>query len=84
MAEHKFSDAALSIFTFAAYHALVSGDPVSEVVLDDGHGHKASPEGISELQDAGLLEMDGDRGAFNSEGEAVLADMIAHIRAFKN
>ena len=39
------SDKALSIFAFAAYHRLVSGEKVTSVIRRDGAGHEADPEG---------------------------------------
>jgi hypothetical protein len=35
------SDKALSIFAFAAYHRLVSGEKVTSVIRRDGAGHEA-------------------------------------------
>ena len=77
----QLSDQALSILAFAAYHQLESGDVVSEVVLNDGQGHKASAEGVAELVEAGLLETNGDRGTFTEAGAGKLADVVAAIKA---
>ena len=77
----QLSDQALSILAFAAYHQLESGDVVSEVVLDDGQGHKASAEGVAELVEAGLLEANGDRGTFTETGASKLAEVVEVIRA---
>lgn len=49
------SDKALSIFTFAAYHRLLSGETVSSVIRKDGAGHEADPDGVSELEGRGLV-----------------------------
>jgi hypothetical protein len=74
------SDQALSILAFAAYHQLESGEVVSEVVLDDGKGHKASAQGVEELGQAGLITVDGSRGTFTEEGAAKLAAVVEAIR----
>lgn len=80
MSDHKLSDKALSVFTFAAYHTFVSGDQVSEVVLRDGSGHRADPDGVEELRAAGLLEIDGERGRFTDAGEAMVGRVVEGIR----
>ncbi|MCJ2135284.1 hypothetical protein MKK69_14685 [Methylobacterium sp. J-026] len=49
------SDKALSIFAFAAYHRLVSGERVTSVIRRDGAGHEADPEGVTELAGRGLV-----------------------------
>ncbi len=74
------SDKARSIFAFAAYYALLSGDPVREVVLDDGQGHHADADGVKELQAAGLIEPQGAKARLTDEGQAVLDKVIAAIR----
>jgi hypothetical protein len=74
------SDKALSILTFAAYHQLSSGMVVRDVVLEDGAGHKAEPEGVSELKEAGMLEVDGARGTLTDEGEALLVKVVQAIK----
>lgn len=76
----NLSDAARSILVFAAYHELTSGEPVKEVVLDDGAAHKASSAGQTELEEAGLIQIDGDRAAITDEGEQVLAAILNAIR----
>jgi len=81
MADRTFSDKALSILTFAAYHTLTSGNPVREVVLEDGSGHRADPEGVKELEAAGFLEPQGQRGRLTDAGEAALAKLLEHVRA---
>ncbi len=80
MADH-LSDKALSVLTFAAYHSLTSGNPVKEVVLDDGAGHHADPDGVSELESGGLLKPDGARGRLTEAGEKALAGLLEAIRA---
>lgn len=77
----SLSDHALSIFAFAAYHQLESGDSVSEVILDDGKGHKASADGMTELEQAGLLKVDGTRGKFTDQGAARLQAIVAALKS---
>jgi hypothetical protein len=77
----QLSDQALSILAFAAYHQLESGDVVSEVVVDDGQGHKASAKGVEELQQAGLLTVDGSRGTFTEQGASRLQSVVQAIRS---
>ena len=81
MAAANLSDKALSIFTFAAYHGFLAGDPVREVVLDDGKGHRAEPDGVAELEAAGHIETANDRGRFTESGLAQLARTVDAIRA---
>jgi hypothetical protein len=50
------SDKGLAIFAFAAYHQLESGQPVTKVIREDGKGHKADEEGVSELERLGLAK----------------------------
>jgi len=76
----KLSDDARSILVFAAYHQIHSGDPVKEVVLDDGAGHHASSKGQAELEDGGLIRIDGKRAEITDEGQNVLATVIDAIR----
>ncbi|WJH38514.1 hypothetical protein N7E02_07905 (plasmid) [Aliirhizobium terrae] len=76
----RLTDDARSILVFAAYHQLVGGEPVKEVVLDDGVGHQASSKGRKELEDAGLIRIDGDRAHITEEGEAVLLSLLSSIR----
>lgn len=75
-----FTDKALSIITFAAYHSLASGEVVREVLLEDGHGHKADPDGLDELLSAGAVEIESDKARFTEAGDAHLAAVIASIR----
>lgn len=76
----QMSDDARSILVFAAYHQLLAGEPVKEVVLDDGAGHKASTKGQQELSESGLIEIDGNRAHLTAEGERVLALLLDAIR----
>jgi hypothetical protein len=80
MSDTPLSDHALSILTFAAYHSLVSGESVTRVVLDDGKGHHADPEGVKEMESAGLLEPEGERGTLTDEGARKLGKVIEAIR----
>lgn len=75
------SDKGLSILVFAAYHTLVSGEQVREVVLDDGKGHRADPEGLAELEAAGLLRPSGARGALTPAGEQALRSLLETVRS---
>jgi len=77
----QLTDEGRSILVFAAYHELLSGQPVREVVLDDGLGHQASTSGQSELSDAGLIRIDGNRAHITEEGEQVLASLLNSIRS---
>jgi hypothetical protein len=83
MSQTEHSDKALSILTFAAYHSLSSGETVGQVVIDDGNGHVADPDGLAELTEANLIEVDGTWARFTPAGEARLAAVISAIRAAK-
>jgi hypothetical protein len=76
----QLTDDARSILVFAAYHELLSGEPVKEVVLDDGAGHKASTKGRAELEQADLIRIEGDRAHLTDEGEQALASLLNAIR----
>ncbi|WP_182085411.1 hypothetical protein [Aureimonas sp. ME7] len=80
MSQTPLSDHGLSILVFAAYHSLVSGKTVTRVVLDDGKGHKADGEGVEELEAAGLLDPEGERGALTEAGRAKLSALIDTLR----
>ncbi len=80
MSQQTLSDHALSILTFAAYHSLVSGEVVTRVVLDDGKGHKADSAGVEEMEKAGLLEAEGERGTLTEAGSQRLGQLIDAIR----
>ncbi len=81
MSQTALSDKALSILTFAAYHSLVSGETVTRVVLDDGKGHKADSQGVAEMEEAGLLSPDGERGTLTDKGIEALGKVIDGIRS---
>ncbi|MEH3146151.1 MAG: hypothetical protein PGN34_12565 [Methylobacterium frigidaeris] len=75
------SDKALSVFAFAAYHQLESGQKVSSVIRRDGAGHAADPQAIDELEKAGLIEVTEKELSFRPEAEAMLAKAIDALRA---
>ena len=77
----SITDKGLSILVFAAYHQLASGEIVRDVVLNDGSGHRADPDGISEMVNAEMIEVDGDRGRFTDRGLETLDRLIDAIRA---
>lgn len=81
MPASKLSDKAVAVFGFAAYHQMSSGEPVIDVVLDDGAGHRADPEAIKELEDADLVKKQGDRAAFTDAGRKHLEAVIAAMRS---
>ena len=76
----ELSDKGLSIFTFAAYHQLSSGEKVSEVVLRDGAGHSADPQGVHEVEALGLVTKDGDRAVLTESGATFLESVLQQIR----
>lgn len=80
MPSKTLSDKAIAVFAFAAYHQLSSGEPVIDVVLEDGAGHKADPEAIDELEAAGLAKREGNRAAFTDEGREKLGSVISGMR----
>lgn len=81
MSQTNLSDGALSILVFAAYHSLVSGETVTRVVLDDGKGHKADAEGVREMEEAGLLDPEGERGTLTDAGRDRLEKLIGTLRS---
>ena len=74
------SDKALSVFVFAAYHELVSGQKVTSVVRRDYAGHAADPDGVAELESRGLVTQTGDFLHFSAEAERLLETLLAAIR----
>ncbi|KHJ55056.1 hypothetical protein LA66_11015 [Aureimonas altamirensis] len=77
----SITDKGLSILVFAAYHQLASGEAVRDVVLSDGSGHRADPDGVSELVNAEMIEVDEGRGRLTDRGLAALDRLIDAIRA---
>jgi hypothetical protein len=75
------SDKGLAIFAFAAYHQLESGQAVTKVIREDGKGHKADPEGVSELEGLGLAKAEGNDIVFTEAGLAALAKGVDGLRA---
>ena len=74
------SDRALSIFAFAAYHHLISGQPIVSVVRRDGRGHQADPEGAAEVETYGLATLSDDEITFTEPGIAFVEKTVAAIR----
>ena len=74
------SDKALSVFVFAAYHELVSGQKVTSVVRRDYAGHAADPDGVAELERCGHVTANGDFLHFSAEAERFLDMLLATIR----
>jgi hypothetical protein len=74
------SDRALSIFAFAAYHHLISGQPISSVVRRDGSGHQADPQGAAEVEERGLATLSDDEITFTEPGIAFVEKTVAAIR----
>ncbi len=75
------SDKAVAVFAFAAYHQLESGQPVTKVIRQDGKGHKADEEAVSELETLKLAEAAGNDIVFTESGLSVLAKAVEALRA---
>jgi hypothetical protein len=76
----RISDKGLAVFAFAVFHQLESGSRVREIVRKDGGGHQADPEAVGELQQLGMLAVNGSRVSFTEEGEAMVDSMIDSMR----
>jgi hypothetical protein len=76
----QLSDKALSVFTFAAYHELISGQRVSKVIRRDHAGHQADPDGVAELESRNLIRVEEDFLHFSPEAEQFLHTLLAAIR----
>ena len=74
------SDKALSVFVFAAYHELVSGQKVTSVIRCDHAGHVADSDGAAELESCGFITQNGDFLHFSAEGERFLEALLVAIR----
>jgi hypothetical protein len=74
------SDKALSVFVFAAYHELISGQKVTSVIRCNHAGHVADPDGVAELERHGLVTRNGDFLHFSAEGERFLEGLLVAIR----
>ena len=81
MPNQTLSDKAVAVFAFAAYHQLSSGEPVIDVVLQDGAGHRADPDAIAELEQKDLARTGGDRAIFTERGRATLGKLVDALRA---
>jgi hypothetical protein len=74
------SDKALSIFAFAAYHRLVSGERVTSVIRRDGAGHEADPEGVQELEGRGLVTVGDSDIDLGETAQQTVEAMVAALR----
>lgn len=74
------SDKALSIFAFAAYHRLLSGEHVRSVIRNDGKGHEADPDGVAEIEDKGLATSTADEITFTTDGANFADAVVASLR----
>ena len=74
------SDKALSIFTFAAYHRLLSGERVTSVIRTDGKGHQADPDGVAELEQRGLATVSERDISFGDEAGEFVETIVAALR----
>lgn len=76
----QLSDKALSVFVFAAYHELVSGQEVVSVTRRDGAGHQADPDGTAELEHRQLITAEKDFLHFSPEAVDFLQALVIAIR----
>jgi chromosome segregation and condensation protein ScpB len=76
----QFSDKALSVLVFAAYHQLASGERVTEVVHHDNAGHSADQQGVEELRAAGLVRFDGRMLYLEPQAQNIVETLIARLR----
>lgn len=76
-----FSDKALAVFAFAAYHQLESGQAVTKVIRKDGKGHKADKEVVSELRNRQLVSVEGNDIRFSEDGLQVLSRAINGLKS---
>ena len=74
------SDKALSVFAFAAYHQLESGQKVTKVIRRDNAGHQADPDAVAELEARGLATASDDEISFKPEAERILEQIIDGMR----
>ena len=77
----SLSDKALAVFAFAAYHQLGSGQPVTKVIREDGHGHKADDEAVQELHTQGLVSVEGNDITFSQDGLAMLSRLLDAMKS---
>ena len=76
----NLSDKALSVFAFAAYHQLESGQKVTKVIRRDGSGHQADPEAVQELESRGLVTATDDELSLEPEAERILERIVEGMR----
>lgn len=50
------------------------------MILNDGAGYKACAKKQEELNEAGLIEIDGDRSRISKQGEEATASLLNPIR----
>jgi hypothetical protein len=74
------SDKAVAVFAFAAYHQLESGQTVSSVVRQDGSGHHAGEDAVTELAHRGLIRVEGRHLHLTADGEGALQKAVAALR----
>lgn len=74
------SDKALSIFAFAAYHRLLSGERVASVIRKDGAGHEADPDGVAELEGRGLVTASETSIDFTEEAQRFTETLVEAMR----
>ena len=71
---------ALSIYAFAAYHRLLSGERVLSVIRKDGKGHEADPPGVAELEEKGLATSTAENVVFTEEGADFAEALVEAMR----
>ncbi len=76
----EFSDKALSVLVFAAYHQLASGERVTEIVHHDDAGHRADAQGVEELRAAGLVRVEGRMLHLEPQAQDRVDELIARMR----
>jgi superfamily II helicase len=54
------------------------------VVQRDGVGHRASDKAVTELQERGLIEADGEEIRFTPTGEKALQGVISSIKSARD
>jgi len=79
-ATRDLSDKALSVFAFAAYHQLLSGQTVSRVTRRDGAGHEADPEAVAELEARGLVTATASDIDLTPEAQRLVDAILAAMR----
>ena len=77
---NDLSDKALSVFAFAIYHQLESGDVVSGIAARDAAGHQADPEALKELASLELANVQGGKIIFTTAGQLMVSQLIDRMR----